>query len=204
MAGASLAEFKLKKQDLKHIAIKEAVFPFDRFPGVDTVLGPEMKSTGEVMGIDTTFANAYAKSQIGAGNKLPLKGTVFVSVRNEDKSGVVPAIRDLVEMGFSVLATGGTQRFLEAEGIDCKRVNKVLEGRPDVTAAIKNGEVHLVFNTTQGKKAVEDSAPIRRTALLYHLPYYTTLAGAIAVVPWQHDIQHFLTNHHAHVPRQWL
>jgi carbamoyl-phosphate synthase large subunit len=180
MAGEPLASFGLKKEKLGHVAVKEAVFPFARFPGVDTILGPEMRSTGEVMGIDRDYAMAFAKSQLGAGNTLPLKGTVFVSVRDIDKDLLVGAMRTLSDAGFRILATGGTRRALDAHGIPCQQVNKVLEGRPHIVDLMKNGEVQLVFNTTEGAKALSDSKDIRRTALLYHIPYYTTLAGALA------------------------
>jgi carbamoyl-phosphate synthase large subunit len=180
MNGEPLSSFKLKSGKLGHVAVKEAVFPFARFPGVDPVLGPEMRSTGEVMGIDRDHAMAFAKSQLGAGNILPLKGAVFVSVRDADKEGILGAVRDLVDLGFRVIATRGTRRALAAHGIPCEQVNKVLEGRPHVVDLMKNGEAHLVFNTTEGAKALTDSKDIRRTALLYHIPYYTTLAGALA------------------------
>jgi carbamoyl-phosphate synthase large subunit len=181
MAGRTLASFGLKRPKLDHIAVKEAVFPFARFPGVDPVLGPEMRSTGEVMGIDRDYAIAFAKSQLGGGSKLPLSGTVFVSVKDSDKDKVVAPIRELAEMGFRVIATRGTKRHLDGHGIQCERVNKVLEGRPHIVDAITNGEVDIVFNTTEGAKALADSFSIRRSALLYHIPYYTTLAGALAV-----------------------
>ena len=162
------------------MAVKEAVFPFARFPGVDTMLGPEMRSTGEVMGIDRDYAMAFAKSQLGAGNMLPLKGAVFVSVREPTRKRILGAMRDLVDLGFRILATRGTRRALAAHGIPCEQVNKVLEGRPHIVDLMKNGEVQLVFNTTEGAKALADSKDIRRTALLNHIPYYTTLAGALA------------------------
>jgi len=181
MAGAKLADFDLQKQDFQHIAVKEAVFLFARFLGVDPILGPEMRSTGEVMGIDTDFAIAFAKSQIGSGMEIPTTGTVFVSIKDDDKDRVLQPIRDLVKMGFSVIATRGTKRHLEAHGIPCERVNKVLEGRPHVVDAMKNGQIDIVFNTTEGAKAIADSKDIRRTALLYHIPCYTTLAGVLAV-----------------------
>ncbi len=181
MAGRKLADFGLKRPTLTHVAVKEAVFPFARFPGVDTVLGPEMRSTGEVMGIDSDYAVAFAKSQLGGGSKLPLAGTVFVSVKDSDKDRVVAPIRQLAEMGFRIIATRGTKRHLDANGIACERINKVLEGRPHIVDAITNGEVDIVFNTTEGAKALADSFSIRRSALLYHIPYYTTLAGALAV-----------------------
>ena len=181
MAGTPLASFKLKTPQYDHIAVKEAVFPFARFLGVDPILGPEMRSTGEVMGIDRDFAMAFGKSQMGAGQKLPAAGTVFVSVKESDKSRIVGPVRDLAAMGFKVIATRGTKRHLEANGISCDAINKVLEGRPHVVDAIKNGDIALVFNTTEGAKALADSKDIRRTALLHHVPYYTTLAGAVAV-----------------------
>jgi carbamoyl-phosphate synthase large subunit len=180
MNGEPLASFQLKSDKLTHVAVKEAVFPFARFPGVDTILGPEMRSTGEVMGIDRDYAMAFAKSQLGAGNTLPLGGAVFVSLRDDDKEGILGAMRDLADLGFRILATRGTKRALEAHGIPCEQVNKVLEGRPHIVDLMKNGEAHLVFNTTDGAKALADSKDIRRTALLYHIPYYTTLAGALA------------------------
>jgi carbamoyl-phosphate synthase large subunit len=180
MNGEALASFKLQASKLDHVAVKEAVFPFARFPGVDTILGPEMRSTGEVMGIDRDYAMAFAKGQLGAGNTLPLKGAVFVSLRDADKEGVLGAMRDLSDLGFRILATRGTKRALTAHGIPCEQVNKVLEGRPHIVDLMKNGEAHLVFNTTDGAKALADSKDIRRTALLYHIPYYTTLAGALA------------------------
>jgi carbamoyl-phosphate synthase large subunit len=181
MAGKPLAEFDLKRPNLRHIAVKEAVFPFERFPGVDPVLGPEMRSTGEVMGIDTEYALAFAKSQLGSNIKLPTAGTVFISVRDSDKERIVGSVKQLAALGFRVIATRGTKRFLDANGVACEAVNKVLEGRPHIVDAMKNGEVQLVFNTTEGSKALHDSRDIRRTALLNHIPYYTTLSGAQAV-----------------------
>jgi carbamoyl-phosphate synthase large subunit len=180
MAGESLASFKLAQQRLEHIGVKEAVFPFARFPGVDTVLGPEMKSTGEVMGIDRSFDIAFAKSQIGGGSGLPRSGTVFVSVRDADKARIVDTMRLLADLGFKIIATSGTQRFLHENGIAAEKVNKVLEGRPHIVDAIKNGEVQLVFNTTEGVTALADSRSLRREALLHKVPYYTTLSGAVA------------------------
>jgi len=181
MAGRPLRDFRLQRPKPEHVAVKEAVFPFARFPGVDPILGPEMRSTGEVMGIDRDFAMAFGKSQLAAGQQLPTTGTVFVSLKDSDKDRVVPAVRELVAMGFAVIATRGTRRHLEAQGIRCDLVNKVLEGRPHIVDLMKNGEIALVFNTTEGAKALADSKDIRRTALLNHIPYYTTLAGAIAV-----------------------
>jgi carbamoyl-phosphate synthase large subunit len=181
MAGKPLASFNLKARKLDHIAVKEAVFPFARFPGVDPILGPEMRSTGEVMGLDRDFAVAFGKSQLGAGQKLPTSGTVFASVRDSDKDRIVAPLKELVELGFKIIATRGTRRHLVANGVQAEVVNKVLEGRPHIVDAIKNGDVALVFNTTEGAKAVSDSKDIRRTALLHHVPYYTTFSGAVAV-----------------------
>ncbi len=180
MAGEKLKDFTLSNGTNGHIAVKEAVFPFARFPGVDILLGPEMRSTGEVMGIDRNYAMAFAKSQLGGGTKVPTEGVVFVSVKDDDKSGVVEAIRTLKTSGFKVIATGGTQRHLEAQGVACERINKVLEGRPHIVDAMVNGEVQLVINTTEGTSAQEDSKSLRRAALLNKIPYYTTLAGAVA------------------------
>jgi carbamoyl-phosphate synthase large subunit len=180
MAGESIASFGLTEKKFDHIAVKEAVFPFARFPGVDTILGPEMRSTGEVMGLDTAFGTAFAKSQIGSGTGVPEKGTVFVSMRDQDKEGVVEAVRNLEAAGFAIIATHGTQKFLEDNGIEVKKINKVLEGRPHIVDVIKNGEVQLVFNTTEGAQAIADSRSMRRAALLNKVPYYTTLAGSVA------------------------
>ncbi len=180
MAGESLASFKLTPPVYSHRAVKEAVFPFARFPGVDTVLGPEMKSTGEVMGIDMTFETAFAKSQIGGGTNLPRSGTVFVSVRDADKERILPSIKLLVSLGFKCIATSGTQRYLAEHGVAATKINKVLEGRPHIVDAIKNGGVQLVFNTTDGTAALADSRSLRNAALLHKVPYYTTLSGAVA------------------------
>ncbi|AXK81445.1 carbamoyl-phosphate synthase large subunit [Pseudolabrys taiwanensis] len=180
MAGESLASFNLKHSTYAHRAVKEAVFPFARFPGVDTLLGPEMKSTGEVMGLDTSFEVAFAKSQIGGGTVLPRSGTVFVSVRDDDKARILPAIKLLAALGFKTIATSGTQRFLAEQGVQATKINKVLEGRPHIVDAIKNGGVQLVFNTTEGATALADSRSLRHAALLHKVPYYTTLSGAVA------------------------
>ncbi|MCX7308264.1 MAG: ATP-grasp domain-containing protein, partial [Afipia sp.] len=180
MAGEKLASFKLKPRKLGHVGVKESVFPFARFPGVDTVLGPEMKSTGEIMGIDRSFAVAFAKSQLGGGTRVPRKGTVFVSVREIDKARILDAVKLLSSLGFKVIATSGTQRFLVESGVPAEKINKVLEGRPHIVDAITNGEVQLVFNTTEGPQALADSRSLRRGALLHKVPYYTTLSGALA------------------------
>ncbi len=181
MAGESLASFKLKQKKLAHVAVKEAVFPFNRFPGVDVLLGPEMRSTGEVMGLDMTYDMAFAKSQLGAGMRMPQTGTVFISVKDADKAKILPAMRKLVDMGFKLVATGGTQRYFEDKGISSTKINKVLEGRPHVVDAIKNGEIQLVLNTTETRASQSDSKPIRQTALMQKVPYYTTLPGILAV-----------------------
>ena len=182
MAGEKLKDFNLKSTENGHVAVKAPVFPFARFPGVDVLLGPEMKSTGEVMGIDKDFETAFAKSQMGAGITLPLEGTVFVSVKNEDKTVIEGPCRQLVEMGYKILATKGTADHLFAHGIPATPIFKVAEGRPHVVDAMKNGEVDLVINTTEGKLAISDSYQIRRTALMEKIPYYTTMAAAKVVV----------------------
>ncbi|MGB3274063.1 MAG: carbamoyl-phosphate synthase large subunit [Xanthobacteraceae bacterium] len=180
MAGERLADFKLAPRKLDHVGVKESVFPFARFPGVDTVLGPEMRSTGEVIGLDRSFEVAFAKSQLGGGTRVPRGGTVFVSVRDEDKTRILDAMRLLASLGFKVIATSGTQRFLADHGVAAEKVNKVLEGRPHIVDAITNGDVQLVFNTTEGPQALADSRSLRRAALLHKVPYYTTLSGAVA------------------------
>ncbi len=189
MAGASLSEFDLTVNDYDHVAVKEAVFPFARFPGVDTILGPEMRSTGEVMGLDwrrpgedmgPAFARAFAKSQLGGGTVLPQSGGVFVSVKDADKPWVLEPIRLLTARGFRIVATAGTHQFLAEQGIQVDLVKKVLEGRPHIVDAMKNGEIQLVFNTTEGKQSLEDSFSLRRAALMMKIPYYTTTAGALA------------------------
>jgi carbamoyl-phosphate synthase large subunit len=186
MAGETLKSFQLKPQNFapgaaRHVGVKEAVFPFARFgPAVDTVLGPEMKSTGEVMGIARDYNVAFVKSQLGGGSRLPKKGTVFVSVKDADKVRILEATRLLAGLGFKILATSGTQRYLAGEGVDAVKINKVAEGRPHIVDAIKNGEVQLVFNTTEGATALADSRSLRRAALLHKVPYYTTLSGAVA------------------------
>ncbi len=180
MAGEALADFGLKWKPLDHIGVKEAVFPFSRFPGVDTVLGPEMRSTGEVMGLDRDYPTAFAKSQVGGGTQLPTAGTVFISVKDADKDRIIDPARMLADIGFALKATGGTQRHLSAAGLDCSKINKVLEGRPHIVDAIKNGDVQLVFNTTEGRQALVDSRSLRQAALVNKVPYYTTFNGAVA------------------------
>ena len=162
-------------------AVKEAVFPFNKFPGVDPILGPEMKSTGEVMGVGTTFAEAYAKAQMGAGDVIETSGNAFVSVRDRDKDAVVEVAQRLNSLGYSLVATHGTAKVIEAAGLPVIGVNKVLEGRPHIVDMLKNGEIQVVFNTTEGKQAIADSSTIRRTALRHDVYCTTTIAGALAV-----------------------
>ena len=187
MAGETLAGFDLGMAPANgpgngHVAVKEAVFPFNRFPGVDVILGPEMKSTGEVMGLDRDFGRAFAKSQVASGIHLPQAGTVFVSVRDHDKEALAPIAKRLAALGFELLATRGTAAHLNARGIPARQVNKVLEGRPHIVDAMTDGGVQLVFNTTEGAQAIRDSFSLRQTALLREIPYYTTIAGARAAV----------------------
>lgn len=181
MAGAKLSEFELKSPDTKHFAVKEVVLPFARFPGVDTLLGPEMRSTGEVMGLDTTFSKAFLKAQMGAGTELPSGGAVFVSIKESDKGPLLlEAVKIVTELGFTIKATRGTAAFLRTHGFAADVVNKVYEGRPDITDLMKDGVIDLVFNTTEGGQSITDSREIRRIALYDKIPYYTTAAGARA------------------------
>ena len=182
MAGEALKSLGIKKSKGKHIAVKEAVFPFARFPGVDIILGPEMRSTGEVMGLDMDFGRAFAKSQLGAGSKVPVEGVVFVSVKDQDKQAMVKPVKRLVELGFKVVATRGTAEFLHKHSIEAQQVNKVLQGRPHIVDLMKDGKVQLVFNTVDGASALTDSFTLRRTALMHKIAYYTTVAGAKAAV----------------------
>jgi carbamoyl-phosphate synthase large subunit len=187
MTGEKLArllprEVRERARHQAHVAVKEAVFPFARFPGVDLILGPEMKSTGEVMGIDADFGRAFAKSQLGSGTELPLQGCVFVSVRDQDKEALVEPCRQLAAWGFDLVATRGTAKKLEEEGVPVALINKVQEGRPDIVDRMRSGGVQLVFNTTEGAQAIADSFSLRRTALTHSIPYYTTVAGARAAV----------------------
>ncbi len=182
MAGEKLINFLPIRRDVAHIAVKEAVFPFARFPGVDPVLSPEMKSTGEVMGIADDFDIAFLKSQQGSGVELPDGGTLFVSVKDSDKPAIVPAVRALKELGFDVIATGGTAAYLEGEGIAVGYVNKVAQGRPHIVDRIKDGGVAMIFNTTEGWQSHRDSQSIRFSALMSRVPYFTTAAASIAVV----------------------
>jgi carbamoyl-phosphate synthase large subunit len=181
MAGEALSGFDPIGRELGHIAVKQPVFPFARFPGSDPVLGPEMRSTGEVMGIDTDFDAAFSKGLIGAGIKLPKSGTVFVSVKDGDKPHILPAVEAMVELGFRVIATGGTAEYLQKAGLPVETVNKVAQGRPHIVDLITDGEVQLVFNTTEGWQSLKDSHSIRATALNRKVPYFTTAAASLAV-----------------------
>ncbi|MCH2239234.1 MAG: carbamoyl-phosphate synthase large subunit [Blastomonas sp.] len=180
MAGEKLADLPRINRDIKHVAVKEAVFPFARFPGTDPVLSPEMKSTGEVMGIDRDFNLAFAKAQLGAGDRLPTDGRLFVSVKDSDKPRIVGAVKQLRAWGWKVIATGGTADYLAGEGIDVERVNKVAEGRPHIVDRIKDGDVQLIFNTTEGWQSLQDSQSIRASALAADIAYYTTAAASDA------------------------
>jgi len=183
MAGKTLKELGIDKEIIpKHISVKESVFPFIKFPGVDTLLGPEMKSTGEVMGIDYAFGKAFAKAQLGANVRLPSSGKVFVSVKDADKKAIIEPVRKLVEAGFTIVSTKGTAAYMRAHGITAEPVNKVKEGRPHCVDMIKSNEIALVFNTTFGAQSIIDSFSIRRSALVYNVAYFTTVAGAEAVV----------------------
>jgi len=180
MAGEKLKDLPTIDLDVDYIAVKEAVFPFARFPGVDPALSPEMKSTGEVMGIDRDFATAFAKAQLGAGVRLPQSGKLFVSVKNSDKATIATAVRQAQSLGFSVCATDGTAEYLARQGIEVERVNKVAQGRPHIVDKIKDGEIDLIFNTTEGWQSLKDSEDIRRSALMSKVPYFTTAAGSVA------------------------
>jgi carbamoyl-phosphate synthase large subunit len=182
MMGRKLSELGTIPRAVAYTAVKEAVFPFNRFPGVDTVLGPEMKSTGEVMGIDRDFGRAFAKAQAAAGGALPESGRIFLSVRDGDKAPLAPIAAALTRLGFSLIATGGTAETLKRCGVTVDVVLKVHEGRPHIVDHLKNREVHLVINTVGDQASQRDSALIRRTALLANIPYITTLAGARAAV----------------------
>ncbi len=183
MAGKTLRELDITaEKEMKHVAVKEAVFPFDKFPGVDTILGPEMKSTGEVMGIDEDFGRAFWKAQASVNNRIPLSGKIVISIRDEDKPGICKVVERLFGTGFSVIATKGTARFLSDKGLDVEVINKVAEGRPHIVDLIKNKEIVFVINTVSGAQAQKDSFSIRRSALQYGVPYTTTVAGARAVV----------------------
>jgi carbamoyl-phosphate synthase large subunit len=181
MAGKTLAELGAKEQpDPAHTSVKESVFPFSKFPGVDVILGPEMRSTGEVMGIDRTFELAFAKSQIAAGTVLPMKGAVFISVRDADKEAVVPVAKSLVDHGFELVATAGTHAVLARCDVPSTRISKLAEGRPNIKDYIKNGKVQLIINTPTRKGPQTDEGKIRSMAVLNKVPIVTTITGATA------------------------
>jgi len=181
MAGVSLAEQGMTSEVVPSTyAVKESVFPFVKFPGVDPLLGPEMKSTGEVMGVGSSFGMAFAKAQLGAGMVLPVSGKVFISVRERDRVHAVELGRLLIDQGFKLIATRGTGKALNDAGLECELVNKVYEGRPHIVDMIKNGDIKLIINTTEGKKAIADSYTIRASALQHKVSYTTTIAGARA------------------------
>jgi carbamoyl-phosphate synthase large subunit len=184
MAGSRLRDFGLgeRADAMPYVAVKEAVFPFNRFPGVDIILGPEMRSTGEAMGIDRDFGLAFAKSQLGAGVILPFEGRAFISVRDRDKPKIVEAVRILAALGFQLVATRGTAAYLNTAGIETIPVNKVMEGPPHIVELMMDGEIALVFNTTEGAQSIRDSFSLRRTALVNQIPYFTTVAGSVAAV----------------------
>jgi carbamoyl-phosphate synthase large subunit len=180
--GKKLADLGLTTEvKVAHHAVKEAVFPFDRFDNVDTLLGPEMKSTGEVMGLADSVGIAFAKSQLAAGQKIPALGNVFISVRDRDKPAIIPIAKELIGMGFMILATGGTAKYLSEQNLDCTRINKISEGRPHIHDKIRDKDIQWIVNTSMGNRTTEDSYIIRRAALDFHLPYTTTIAGAQAM-----------------------
>jgi carbamoyl-phosphate synthase large subunit len=191
MAGKSLKEQGVEEVTPPYFSVKEAVFPFAKFPGVDTILGPEMKSTGEVMGVGETFGEAFVKSQLAAGVKLPSGGKAFLSVRDPDKVAAVQIARDLIVLGFSLLATRGTAAVLKSHGIPVAQVNKVAEGRPHIVDMIKNGDVSFIVNTVEATRtAVSDSRAIRTTALAKRVTYYTTVAGGKAACAGMKHLSH--------------
>jgi carbamoyl-phosphate synthase large subunit len=181
MTGRKLAELGMTRELVPgYFSVKEAVFPFAKFPESDPILGPEMKSTGEVMGTGRTFGEAYAKAQLGSGTALPQAGTALISVRERDKAGAVAMAGKLIERGFDIVATDGTAKAITAAGLACKRVNKVREGRPHIVDMIKNDEIDLIINTTEGRQATRDSMAIRREAVSRRVTYFTTLAAGLA------------------------
>jgi len=183
MAGKSLAELGVDREIVpRHVAVKESVFPFAKFPGVDTILGPEMRSTGEVMGIAESFPAAFLKAQAATGSTLPDAGTVFISVRGDDKPAASELALRLSQLGFEVMATGGTADVFERVGVAAERVNKVYQGRPHVVDRLRSGDIAMVINTTEGAKAIRDSYSLRRATLLAGIPYFTTIAAATAAV----------------------
>jgi len=182
MTGKTLSDFDLCYKKMNHISVKEAVFPFARFPGTDVILGPEMKSTGEVMGIGSTFGEAFAKSQLGANINLPLEGQIFISIKDDDKKNIIPIAKNFENLGFKICATTGTAKTLNDNNVKTKYVKKVIEGRPNAVDAMLSKEIQLVINTAEGTNSIKDSFSLRQTALINKIPYYTTVQGAQAVV----------------------
>ena len=182
MAGEKLSDFNLKRKNLNTFAVKEAVFPFNRFPEVDVLLGPEMKSTGEAMGFDENFGLSFAKSQIASNNSIPLKGTAFISVKDKDKERILKNAKKLIKLGFSICATHGTTRFLKTNGVRCKKINKVSQGSPHIVDQLNKKNIALVINTTEGKDSIADSFSLRRSSLMNRVPYFTTMPAANACV----------------------
>jgi carbamoyl-phosphate synthase large subunit len=181
MSGKTLADLGITAETIpNYISVKEAVLPFEKFPGTDTILGPEMRSTGEAMGIDQDFGRAYAKAQLSANQKIPLSGTVFVTMNDRDKHAIIPVVKDLIAMGFKAIATSGTRKVLQDAGLDVELVFKLHEGRPHVLDGIKNSQIQLILNTPSGEEAQADGRLIRRSALTYKVPIVTTIAGAKA------------------------
>jgi carbamoyl-phosphate synthase large subunit len=181
MSGKTLAELGMTSESIPdYISVKEAVLPFEKFPGTDTILGPEMRSTGEAMGIDKDFGRAFAKAQMSANQKVPQSGTVFVSMSDRDKQAIIPVAKDLIDLGFKIVATSGTRRALQEAGLEVELVFKLHEGRPHVLDWIKNEQVNLILNTPFGEEAQADGQSIRRSALTYKVPMVTTIAGAKA------------------------
>lgn len=195
MAGKTLKELGYTTSAIpKKVSVKEVVFPFIKFPGTDVLLGPEMKSTGEVMGSHETFALAFAKAYLATGSSLPLKGVAFISVKDDDKEFILPLARKLITLGFELTATAGTHQFLKDQGVTSKRIKKVYEGRPNVVDFLKNNEIDLVMNTTLGAKEISDSYDLRRTALLKNIPYFTVISAArVAIDAIEHLQKHPLT-----------
>jgi carbamoyl-phosphate synthase large subunit len=182
MMGKTLVDLGLEQEvEIDHYAVKEAVFPFDRFANVDTLLGPEMKSTGEVMGLDRNLGMAFAKAQFAAGQPIPQSGNVLISLRDNDKEHIIPTAKKLIDMGFTVIATLNTAKFLNDHGVHCQQVNKISEGRPHILDKIQDHKIQWIINTSMGNRTTEDSYTIRRSALDYHIPYTTTTSGAEAM-----------------------
>jgi len=183
MAGKSLKELDFtQEKSFSHIAVKESVFPFNKFHDVDVLLGPEMKSTGEVMGIDTVFGRAFAKSQLATGIKLPLEGTAFISVKDSDKPKTIAIGKGLIEMGYQLVATRGTADYLAKNGVEVSTINKVKEGSPHIVEAIEENQISIMINTVFGEQSIKDSFSLRRSSLNQNLPYCTTMAGASALM----------------------